>query len=405
MTTMSDPRTNLQAFQSAQRTKRKRSVQTSPSEATTSFLSPNQFAVLSNSESEIKEDGAPSQSKVHQTRIPPIVIYSYLTNHSPTLKQVNEKLSTPVDVKSKANRLLLYTKSTQDYNILLTEIRTAKLAYHTYPLPETTQPRLVLKGIPPNVPEEDIREELATHDIQTVRITQITKMDKTTKTVISRYPIFVVTFQPGTDMRKELQLHKLCHCTVRWEKYKNSRPIRQCFNCQSFRHSSTFCGRPPKCVKCDQQHASKDCPKPASSPPKCVNCGGEHPANFTGCPQYLQLNYTQWNNDSQQRRSTKTSNPPFQYQQSQFPVLKTHQQSSTHQQTWAQATSRSATNSTQQPISSVIESIRAIMAMFNFQQLSTQMRQLASKLQETDDPITKLITVTDTVVNCFATFK
>jgi hypothetical protein len=45
------------------------------------------------------------------------------------------------------------------------------------------------------------------------------------------------------------------------------------------------------------------------------------------------------------------------------------------------------------------------MAMFNFQQLSTQMRQLASKLQETDDPITKLITVTDTVVNCFATFK
>jgi len=164
----------------------------------------------------------------------------------------------------------------------------------------------------------------------------------------------------------------------------------------------------PKCVKCDQQHASKDCPKPASSPPKCVNCGGEHPANFTGCPQYLQQrNYTQRNNYPQQRqsRSTKTSNPPFQYQQSQFPVLKTHQPSSTHQQTWAQATSRSATNSTHQPISSVIESIRAIMAMFNFQQLSIQMCQLACKLQETDDPITKLLTVIDTVVNCFATFK
>jgi hypothetical protein len=191
---------NLQAFQSTQRTKRKRSVQPSPGEASTSFLSPNQFAVFSESESDIQEDGAQPQPPAHQARIPPIVIYSYLNNHSATLKQVNDKLSTPVDVKSKTERLLLYTKSSQDYNILLTEIRTANLAYHTYPLPENTQPPLVIKGIPPNVPDEDIREELATHDIQTVCVTQLTKTDKTTKTVITKYPIFVVTFQPGTDM-------------------------------------------------------------------------------------------------------------------------------------------------------------------------------------------------------------
>jgi hypothetical protein len=161
---MSDPQTNLPAFQSTQRTKRKRRVQPSPSEASTSFLSPNQFAVFSESESGIEEVGAQTQPPVHQARIPPIVIYSYLNNHSATLKQVNDKLSTPVDVKSKTDRLLLYTKSSQDYtcNILLTEILTAKLAYHTYTLPENTQPRLVIKGIPPNVQEEDIREELAT---------------------------------------------------------------------------------------------------------------------------------------------------------------------------------------------------------------------------------------------------
>ena len=120
-TTMSEPRTNLQEFQTAQRPKRKRSFPTVPSEATTSFLSPNQFAILSDIESDIEENGAPSQSNTHQVRIPPIVIYSYLNNHSATLKQVNEKLTTPVVVKSKANRLLLYTKSSHDY-ILLTEI-------------------------------------------------------------------------------------------------------------------------------------------------------------------------------------------------------------------------------------------------------------------------------------------
>jgi hypothetical protein len=40
-----------------------------------------------------------------------------------------------------------------------------------------------------------------------VWITQITKMEKSTQTVITKYPIFVITFQPGTDMRKVLQLH------------------------------------------------------------------------------------------------------------------------------------------------------------------------------------------------------
>jgi hypothetical protein len=225
---------------------------TTSSEATTSFLSPNQFAVLSESKSDTEENRAQLPNTTRPTRIPPIVIYSYLNNHSSTLKQVNDKLSTPVEVKYKTNRLLLYTKSSHDYNILLTEIQTAKLAYHTYPLPEAVQPRLVLKGIPPNVPEEDVCVELASNNIQTVKIMQLTKTDKTTRTVINKYPIFVITFQPGTDMHKVLQLHKLCHCIIRWEKFHNSRPIRQCFNCQSFGHSSNFCGRPPKCVKCDQ---------------------------------------------------------------------------------------------------------------------------------------------------------
>jgi len=111
-------------------------------------------------------------------------------------------------------------------------------------------------------------------------------MDKSTQRVITKYPIFMISFQPGTDMRKVLQLHKLCHCIIRREKFKNSRPVRQCFNCQSFGHSSNFCGRPPKCVKCEQHHASKDCTKPASYPPKCVNCDGDHPPTTASGSQH-----------------------------------------------------------------------------------------------------------------------
>ena len=241
-----------------------------------------------------------------------------------------------------------------------------------------------------------------------MKVTQLTKTDKFTRTIINKYPIFVITFQPGTEISKVLQLCKLCHCIIRWEKFQNSRPIRQCFNCQAFSHSSNFCGRPPKCVKCDKQHTSKDCNKPPNAPPTSTNCGGEHPANHTGCPQYLQqLHHIPQKTNQQHRKlpDVKTKNPPFQYQQTQLPTMKIPQPSSPLQQMWAQTATQLPTDSTQQPISSTFESLRTIINMFNLQHLCSQMRLLATKLQETKDPIAKLVLVIDTVVECFSTHK
>jgi len=102
MTTMTDSRTTLQDFLTTSRQKRKRNFTTTQSAATTSFLSPNQFASLSESESEPEDNGAPPPPPhLQTTRIPPIVVYSYLNKHLSTLKKVNEKLTAPVGVKSR----------------------------------------------------------------------------------------------------------------------------------------------------------------------------------------------------------------------------------------------------------------------------------------------------------------
>jgi hypothetical protein len=136
----------------------------------------------------------------------------------------------------------------------------------------------------------------------------------------------VATFSPGNVVRKVLQIPKLCHCIIRWEKYKNSRPVQQCYNCQALGHTSNFWGKSSKCVKCDQPHATKDCTKTTGSPPKCTNCGGPHPANFLSCPQYLQqIQYQQQITRRPQRpmQSAKQAPTPFNYQQTQLPGLKT----------------------------------------------------------------------------------
>ena len=88
-----------------------------------------------------------------------------------------------------------------DYNVLLAEIQTAKLTYQTYPLSYAIQPRLVLKGIPPKFPVDELQAEMTAQELRVVNISQIKKTDTTTQILISKYPVFVVTFQPGTDVR------------------------------------------------------------------------------------------------------------------------------------------------------------------------------------------------------------
>jgi hypothetical protein len=85
-----------------------------------------------------------------------------------------------VEVKTKTNRLLLYTKSEGDYSVLLQEIKKANIAFHTYPLPTEVQPRVALKGIPPTVDVAEIQDQLPQKRLNVVKIRQIVRMDKST---------------------------------------------------------------------------------------------------------------------------------------------------------------------------------------------------------------------------------
>lgn len=171
-------------FRHDPRAKRKRSGPPVESTAGPSFETHNSFSVLSDTDSETETADSGKHPPPKTERIPPIVVYSYLTNHTQTLKQLNDKLTTPVEVKTKPNRLLLYTKTEKDYELLLRELQTAHLEYHTYPLPNKRQPKITLKGIPPNVPVDEIRDELTLRNVQVINVRQLTKKDKDTGQVV-----------------------------------------------------------------------------------------------------------------------------------------------------------------------------------------------------------------------------
>ena len=144
--------------------------------------------------------------------------------------------------------------------------------------------------------------------------------------------------------------------------------------------------------------------KPVGTPPKCINCGGNHPANFSGCPQYQQQLHHSQQTTSQQHhmRIPKPTQPPFRNQQAHFPALKTPHPMPSPPHTRAHIAAQSTNTQNQQPLSSVLDSIKFISAMFDFHKLCIQLRSLALQLQETSDRITNLVAIIDTVVGCFS---
>ena len=62
--------------------------------------------------------------------------------------------------------------------MLLAEVQNARLAYHTYPLPDAVQPCLVHTDIPPNFPVDGIQTDLEASELGVVQTTQITSTDE-----------------------------------------------------------------------------------------------------------------------------------------------------------------------------------------------------------------------------------
>ncbi|XP_063988300.1 uncharacterized protein LOC135168239 [Diachasmimorpha longicaudata] len=73
---------------------------------------------------------------------------------------------------------------------------------------------------------------------------------------------------------------------ITWEHYMNKRRITQCRRCQEWGHSTTNCVAKPLCLKCAENHLTRECTKTRDTPATCANCGGKHPANATSCEAY-----------------------------------------------------------------------------------------------------------------------
>ncbi|GFX03325.1 translational activator of cytochrome c oxidase 1 [Trichonephila clavipes] len=156
------------------------------------------------------------------------------------------------------------------------------LGYYFYVItPKNERPiKIVIKGFPKTADPEDIKADLEEEGFQPDKVTQLVR--RRTK---QKLPVFLVTLPRSIENLKIFDLKTLAHLNITVDGY-NGKGITQCFTCQNFHHNSDNCFLKPRCLKCGEEHVTKDCPiKQRLDTKFCINCQvyGQM-ANWHGCP-------------------------------------------------------------------------------------------------------------------------
>ncbi|GFX65928.1 uncharacterized protein TNCV_13491 [Trichonephila clavipes] len=124
--------------------------------------------------------------------------------------------------------------------------------------------------------------DLENEGFEPERVTQL--IGRRTK---QKLPIFQVTLPRIIENLKIFDLKTLAHLNITVDGY-NGRGVTQCFSCNNFHHNADNCYLKPRCLKCGEEHLTKDCPiKQRLETKFCINCQVYgHMANWYGCPKH-----------------------------------------------------------------------------------------------------------------------
>ncbi|GFS64212.1 nucleic-acid-binding protein from transposon X-element [Trichonephila clavipes] len=251
---------------------------------TTEVETANQFSNLQiedppnlENEQDERDEDVP-QPKPPRFRPPPPITIDNVNNSAAFLKQLQNMTQENLMGRIIGNGLRVYPKTPQAYHKIRSFIDHEKS--YTYQLNAEEELKVVIRGMPSNMPPQQIIEGLSELGL-TINDCHVMINRKTGLPM----PLFLLSLPKNEPNKDVYNITELCYMKIKIEPLEKKKGPAQCFRCQGFFHSSKFCTRNPKCVKCGQPHLTSDCKKTKDTEATCCHCQGNHPANFSGCPR------------------------------------------------------------------------------------------------------------------------
>ncbi|KAL1445978.1 hypothetical protein WDU94_001892 [Cyamophila willieti] len=327
-------------------------------------------------------------SKSHgKIRIPPIIVDGTIQDNNTATQTLKAKLSDTFQYRYSKGKTLVYTNNPDDFKKVKSYLEEKKYGFHTFTLPDEKLLKLVLRGLPPTVTTEDIKEELKEQNFEVVKITQISKH--------SEYPLYSILFSTGIKAQDILKIKTLCYCVISWEKpHKKPNPT-QCYRCQKFHHVAVNCTRVPKCLKCAGDHNVKDCDKVEEEEVKCANCNQKHTANSKECSIFIKVSAQRKNvwpprdprkTNSHEEFKSKPNDWPQLYN---TPILSSTPMSNPEQRPAPSPTAPRLTQERSQDTSTglggIFHEIKSLFQGLNFTKILSTIKSTISKIKKAPD--------------------
>lgn len=239
-------------------------------------LNENQSCEITDKQQQ-KNENTPKKATTTK-KPPPIVLHGEISDHNQLVKNIKDLIRAKFSIKYHSGFTEIFTTCDSDHQLLKTTWKDTNVPFHSYTTKNEQRRTYILKGLHDKVNREDILREL--NELQFPAL-DINPMRNT------KNAIFMVTFPSEIKVNDLNQkVRHLGYTKVLWEHFINKRRLSQCHRCQEWGHVTTNCYADPVCLKCAEQHLTKDCKKPRTEPAKCANCDEPHPANATICKEY-----------------------------------------------------------------------------------------------------------------------
>lgn len=184
------------------------------------------------------------------------------------------------DAKLSGELFKIIVKNSGDFRTIQDYLTKHNIPFQTLDPRNERPKKFIFRGIPTGTPKEELESFLIDRNFHPIKIAYLTNR-KTKKPM----PLFMVSVRPAPNIKDIYNINYFNYLKISVEEYKDT-DVKQCYNCQSYGHSSLKCFLKSKCVRCAGQHTARDCPLPKEiKEATCANCGGPHPANYRGCPK------------------------------------------------------------------------------------------------------------------------
>ncbi|KAL1124696.1 hypothetical protein AAG570_001320 [Ranatra chinensis] len=201
---------------------------------------------------------------------------------------------------------IMITPSTPDaYRKIIKYLTEGKYAFHTYQIKTDRAYRVVFRGLHHRTPVLEITRDVEEQGHKVRGVTNA--LHPRSKMPL---PLFFVDLEPAPNNSDVFNIHRIFYTEVRVEEPHKRSDIVQCTRCQQFRHTKSYCNRPPRCVRCAGEHDSSTCSKSRETPATCALCGNNHPANYRGCQVYKALQKATTNFKKNANTQEKRSDEP-----------------------------------------------------------------------------------------------